>query len=287
MSKTILVTGATGNLGGAVAEALAARGFRVRAASRHPEKVAAKEAVEAVSLDFEDPSTFDGALAGVEGAFLIAPPMDPEAPAKLKPLIKKAKTIGVEHIVFTSALGVDQNEQAPLRVIERALMASGVHYTILRPNFFMENFSTGFVAPMITHNGGIFLAADDAKTSFISTRDIAKVAAIAFAAQHRGKEYNLTGPEALDHTQVAGLIGEAVQKKIAYHALAEEAMLQGARDNGMPEPAVQYMAVLYGVVRAGYMAVVTDDVERVTGHKPVAFAEFVKANANCWKTGQA
>jgi uncharacterized protein YbjT (DUF2867 family) len=287
MSKTILVTGATGNLGGAVAEALAARGFRVKAASRHPEKVAAKAAVEAVALDFEDPNTFDGALAGVEGAFLIAPPMDPEAPAKLKPLIEKAKTAGIGHVVFTSALGVDQNEQAPLRVIERALMTSGIRYTILRPNFFMENFSTGFVAPMIKHNGGIFLAAGDAKTSFISTRDIAEVAAIAFAAQHHGKEYNLTGPEALDHTQAAGLISEAVQKEIAYHALAEEAMLQGARDNGMPEPAVQYMAVLYAVVRAGYMAAVTDDVERVTGHKPVTFAEFVRANVKCWKTGQS
>jgi uncharacterized protein YbjT (DUF2867 family) len=283
MLKTILVTGATGNLGRPVVEALAARGFRVKAASRHPEKVAARQGIEPLKLAYEEPGAFDAALARVDGLFLVAPPMDPEAPAKIMPLLAKAKTAGVKHIVFTSALGVDQNEQAPLRVVERALMNSGVRYTILRPNFFMENFSTGFVAPMIKHNAGIFLAAADGKTSFISTRDIADTVAVAFAAQHYGKEYNLTGPEALDHTQVARMITQAIGREVAYHALSEEAMLQGARDNGMPEPAVQYMAVLYSVVRAGYMAVVTDVVEKVTGHKPVFFAKFVKDNSACWK----
>jgi uncharacterized protein YbjT (DUF2867 family) len=283
MSKTILVTGATGNLGRAVVKALVAKGFRVKAASRQPEKIAAREGVEAVALDYEAPSTFDGALAGSDGLFLVAPPLDPEAPAKLIPLLAKAKTAEVKHIVFTSALGVEQNEQAPLRVVERALMNSGVHYTILRPNFFMENFSTGFVAPMIKHNAGIFLAAADGKTSFISTRDIADTAAVAVASQHYSKEHNLTGPEALDHAQVAGMITQAIGREVVYHALSEEAMLQGARDNGMPEPAAQYMAVLYSVVRAGYMAVVTDVVEKVTGHKPVSFAEFVKDNSASWK----
>jgi uncharacterized protein YbjT (DUF2867 family) len=88
-------------------------------------------------------------------------------------------TAGVDHIVFISALGVDQNEEAPLRIIERHLMNSGVNHTIIRPNFFMENFSTGFIAPMIAQ-GGVFLAAGDGKTSFISTRDIAEAAAVAF-----------------------------------------------------------------------------------------------------------
>lgn len=283
MSKNILVTGASGNLGRDVVAALVDKGFRVKAASRQPEKLAAREGIEVVALDYESPNTFDGALAGVDGVFLVAPPMDPEAPAKLAPFIEKAKEAGVGHIVFTSALGVDQNEQAPLRVIERALMESGIQYTILRPNFFMENFSTGFTGPMIRHNAGIFLAADDAKTSFISVVDIANVAAVAFADQHYGKEYNLTGPEALDHAQVARIVGDVIGREIAYHALPEEVMLQGARDNGLPEPAVQYMAVLYSVVRAGFMAAVTDDVEEITGSKPVGFEVFAKGNAKCWQ----
>ena len=283
MTDTILVTGATGNLGRSVVQALRTTGFRVKAASRHPETIPSAENVEAVRMDYDDPSTLAPALAKVKGVFLVAPPMDPEAPAKLEPVIEKARTLGVEHIVFNSALGADQNEQSPLRIVERALIASGVNYTILRPNFFMENFSAGFVSPMIKSQGSIFLAAGEGKTSFISTKDIAEVAATAFAKKLFGKEYNLTGPDALDHTEVARIISRAIGKKVTYQPLSEEAMLQGARQAGMPEGAVQYMRVLYAAVRAGYAAAVTDDVKLVTGRKPMSFEAFVEMNKAYWQ----
>jgi uncharacterized protein YbjT (DUF2867 family) len=208
--------------------------------------------------------------------------LDPEAPAKLNPVIDQAKSEGVAHIVFISALGADQNEAEPLRIIEKHLMSSGVNYTILRPNFFMENFSTGFIAPMIAQ-GGIYLAADDAKTSFISTADIAAVTVSAFAEGHYGAEYNLTGPEALDHSQVAGMISEITGKTISYPALPEEAMLAGAREQGMPEGAVAYMAILYQAVRSGWVAAVTDDVQKATGRPAITFGEFVRKSADHWR----
>ena len=282
MKDVLLVTGATGNLGREVVKALLPEGYTVRAGTRNVEAIQSTEHLEAVKFDYTDASTFDKALLGVRGVLLVAPPMDPEAPAKLIPFIEKAKETEVKHIVFISALGVDQNEQAPLRVIERTLINSSIDYTILRPNFFMENFSLGFIAPMIKQQAGIFLAADDGKTSFISTKDIAAVAVKSFADGLYGKKLNLTGTEALDHTQVAKIIGDKIGKTITYHALAEETMLQGARDQGMPEGAVQYMAVLYAVVRAGYMAAITDDVEKVTGRMPVDFKDFVNNNAESW-----
>lgn len=283
MNANILVTGATGNLGRAVVDALVQRNFSVRAAARNPEKLEVPSNVERVKFDFTAADTVDAAFAGVHGLFLIAPPMDSEAPAKLVPVIEKAKAKGMKHIVLNSALGADQNEQSPLRIVERALMQSGVPYTIVRPNFFMENFSTGFIAPMIKHQRGIFLAAGDGKTSFISTRDIAAVVATAFGQKLMGQEYHLTGPEALDHAQAAKLISEALGQAVVYHALPEEAMLQGARDNGMPESAVQYLGALYSAVRAGYCAAVTDDVTRVTGQSPVSFPEFVEASRARWQ----
>jgi len=173
-SKKILVTGATGNLGSAVVKALTRKGFDVIAESTNPVKAEIPRDVEAVKVVYEEPDSVDTAFKGFSGLFLIAPPMDPEAPSKLIPVIDKAKAAGAGHIVFNSALGVDHNEEAPLRIIEQYLKASGVNYTILRPNFFMENFSTGFIAPMIS-DGGIFLVAGDGKTSFISTKDIAEV----------------------------------------------------------------------------------------------------------------
>ena len=281
--KRILVTGANGNLGGAVVRALANSSMTAIAAGTQPEKMQMPQGMEVRKIDYTQPDTVAAALNGVDGIFLVAPPLDPEAPAKLIPVIDQAKAAEVRHIVFNSALGVDQNETAPLRVVEKHLMASGLEYTILRPNFFMENFSSGFVAPMISQ-GGIFLAAGDAGTSFISVADIAAVAATAFEKEQFGTEYNLTGPAALDHVQAAKIISEASGRQIQYHPLTEEAMLQGARDQGMPEGAVQYMGILYAVVRNGWMAAVTDDVEKAIGRPPTTFGEFARLHAAVWKS---
>lgn len=279
--KTILVTGASGSLGRAAVAALAAGGFNVRAASRHPQQ-AASPAVQAIHFDYTDPATHRPALEGVDGVLLIAPPLDVDSPAKLIPVIDRARELGIGRIVLNSALGVDADENAPLRRIERHLAASGIAHTVLRPNFFMENFTTGFLAPMV-RQGEIFLAAADGRTSFISTADIAAVAAEAFGGGHDGCEYNLTGPEALDHAEVAEIISRAAGRTVSYHAISEEEMLQGAMQNGLPESAAGFMGLLYGVVRNGWAAGVTDDVGRVTGRPPVSFAEFARQSAAAWK----
>jgi uncharacterized protein YbjT (DUF2867 family) len=130
--------------------------------------------------------------------------------------------------------------------------------------------------------GGIFLAAADGKTSFISVADIAEVAAAAFENGLVSKEYNLTGPEALDHNQVAAILSKVSSKFITYKAIPEEAMLSGLRGTGMPEGAVQYVGVLYNAVRAGYTGAVTQDVETVTGRKPTTFETFAQQSAAVW-----
>lgn len=272
--EKVLVTGASGNLGSAVMKTLAGAGFAVLAASRKPESNPGK-GITPVRFDYETPSTYDAALAGVTKVFLVAPPLDPEAPKKLIPFIDKMKTTSVNHIVFNSAMGADASEDAPLRKVERHIMKSGIKYTILRPTFFMENFSTGFMAPMIKA-GGIFLAAADGKTSFITVQDIAEVAKAAFVKGLHDQAFILTGPEALDHTQVAQLISKALGKTIVYTPLPEEAMLKSAREHGMPEGAVQYMAMLYHAVRSGWTAQVTDDVMKTTGRPATSFAEFAQ-----------
>lgn len=283
MSATILVTGATGNVGRETVQALSRAGNIVRAASRTVKPTATGENIRAFLLDYTDSGTYAAPLKGVAGLFLVAPPLDAQAPSKLLPFIKAVKASGVRHVVFVSALGVNLNEQAPLRILEHAVMDSGIGYTILRANFFMENFSTGFIAPTIRHQRGISLAAGEGKTSFISTKDIAAVAAKVFATGPQAKEYNLTGPEALDHAQVATILSRTIGREIRYHALSEDAMLQGARDQGLPEDVVQYLGALYAVVRAGYMATVTNDVESVTGTKPIHFEAFARSNSSFWK----
>jgi uncharacterized protein YbjT (DUF2867 family) len=237
--------------------------------------------VEVVRFAYEDAGSHGPALQGITGLVLIAPPLDAEAPGKVVPVIDRAKATGVGQVAFISALGVDAVEQAPLRKIERHLMASGLPYTILRPNFFMDNFTTGFLAPSVKQ-GAIYLAAADGKTSFIAAADIAEVVATAFRKGLLGKEYNLTGPEALDHATVVGIISKVSGRTVAYHAISEETMFHGLRGLGMPEGAVQYVGVLYGAVRAGYAATVTQDVEAVTGRQPQAFEAFARQHATHW-----
>jgi uncharacterized protein YbjT (DUF2867 family) len=111
--NTVLVTGATGSLGRAVVTTLCAKGLKVKAAARNLAKAAFPAGVEAVKFDYQASGTFEAALKSVEGLFLLAPPLDPDAPAKLNPVIDKAKATGVKHIVFISAFGVDAVEQAP------------------------------------------------------------------------------------------------------------------------------------------------------------------------------
>ncbi len=281
MIQPILVTGASGILGRAITAALIEANIPVRQAVRHAGK--AKPGSESVRFDYNDPSTFRPALTGVEGLLLMAPPLEPNAPALLRPLIEQAKESGVRHIVFISAFGVNANEQAPLRVVEHLVIGSGIPYTILRPNFFMENFSEGFLAGAIKAQNSIFVAAGDGKTSFISVKDIAAVVLAAFRTPLAGQELNLTGPEALDHAEAARIIREVSGRPVAYLPLTEEQMVAGARAQGIPETAIVYLTVLYGVVRAGYSAAVTPDVERATGRQPVTFLQFAGQTSAAWQ----
>ena len=279
--KKIFITGASGNLGRAVVTTLKSNGIGVRAASRDPGKLSPGLGVEAVAFDYTNRATHGLAMDGIDGLVLIAPPLDSEAPVKLKPVIDTAKSKGIRHIVLISALGVDAVEQAPLRKVERYLMASGVPCTILRPNFFMENFSTGFLAPMVKQ-GTIFLAAAEGRTSFISVADIAEVVTTAFRKDLGSEEYNLTGPEALDHSGVAAILSKVSGRTVTYQDIPEEAMLKGLRDTGMAEGAVQYVGVLYSAVRAGYTAAITPDVQKVICGTPTRFEDFARRSATAW-----
>lgn len=277
--RLILVTGASGILGRSVVQALTEANLPVRRGVRNP----AKAGTSAVHLDYLQPDTIDPALEGTRGLLLMAPPLDPDAPGKMKLVIERAKKAAVGQVVFISAFGVNFNEQAPLRIVEHQVMDSGIPFAILRPNFFMENFSEGFLSGTIKGQNGIFLAAGEGRTSFISVRDIAAVAAICFSSQANKQELDLTGPEALNHAEVAAIISEVSGRPVVYHSLTEEQMVAGARAAGIPQPAIGYMMVLYGVVRAGHAAAVTGDVQKAIGRPPISFREFAERKASVWK----
>lgn len=285
MDHSILVIGATGKLGSEVTRQLIAKDLKVRVGVRKPDQYQSPSSrVEAVRFDFDDPTSYCPAFDGIEKLFLIALPLDPEAPMVLAPVVQAAKQAGVKQVVFTSALGVDQNEAAPLRKVERMLEASGIGHTVLRPNFFMDNFSSGFIAPMIQDAAGIYVAAESAKTSFIAATDIAAVAVACLTEdRHVGKAYNLTGPEGLDHAEIAAAISAVSGRAVVYQPISDSAMRQGALENGLQKSSVDYLSVLYDATRAGYLAATTPDVQEVLGRPPVSFKEFAQTNRTVWQ----
>ena len=281
MDGLVLVIGATGTLGKAIVTAALDAGLSIRQAVRDTAR--ANKAAEAVQFDYADAATIAPALQDVSAVVLQAPPLDANAPALLGPAITAAKDAGVKQIVLISAFGVNHNEQAPMRIVEHLVIDSGVPYTILRPNFFCENFSEGPQAGTIQGQNAIFLAAADGKTSFISVKDIADVAVAAIQQAATGQEVELTGTEALDHNEVAKIISEACGRTITYHAITPEQMSEGAQSHGMPEPMVAYLGMLYGVVRAGHAAGIAPFPESLAGREPTSFEAFAE-QAN-WSGG--
>lgn len=286
MSDKTLVTGATGRVGAKLAELFIARGGDVRAAGRDPSAVSAAlpGIAEAVAFDFERPGTFAPALKGTAKVFLIARPGDNHSDEAAMPFIDAAVKEGVRLIVDLTAMGTEQDETFTLRRMERYVEASGIPFVHLRPNWFMQNFSSGPMLADIRATGALHLPASDAKLSFIDVRDIA---AVAFAAltedRHAGNAYTLTGAEALDHYEVVGILSRASGRAIAYLPLSEEAANAALRKAGVPDALIERWTEFYRKVRQGFCAPVTHDSERILRRPEIRFEQYAKDHAAAWK----
>src|SRR5438128_6022315 len=210
MSKPVLVTGATGTIGRDVARLLSENGVSVRAGVRDQAK-AKKQFGADIGLapfDFENQKTFSEALEGIEKVFLL-PPLLPNQLEVMNAFVDAAKRAGVGHIVKLSAIGVD-DETRPTAVKwhganEQHIRESGLAFTFLRPNSFMQNFITYFPP----RNGALYLPWGNGSASFVDTRDIASVAAeVLTSAGHEEKIYTLTGSATLGIAEVARILSE-------------------------------------------------------------------------------
>lgn len=259
-------------------------GVSVKAATRNPAQYAGSAGVTPVEFDLEQSETFEPALAGVDRVFAIAKSGDAQPQAKLNPLIDAARSAGVRHVALLTARGVEMSEDIGLRKVERHLMASGLAYTILRPTWYMQNFSVGFIRPMIAQTGAIFLAAGDGKTSFIHTDDIAAVAAAALTRPgHEGQEYTLTGGRALSYGEAADIISAASGRPIGYVPISSDQMRQSLIGGGWPPESADFMTGLFYPVQQGWAAGVSPDVALVLGRQPITFEQFAAENAAVWQ----
>lgn len=284
MGAKILVSGATGNVGAEIVKLLATQGQPMRAAGPHVASIQQQfgPAVEAVRLDFADPTTFGPAFAGIDRLFLLRPPAIANVSRLIFPALQAAQRAGVRHIIFLSLLGAEHNRVVPHYKIEQYLVNSGLAYTFLRASFFMQNLNTTHRAELQKHSE-IFVPAGRGKTSFIDVRDIAAVAAVALVEEgHVNQAHALTGSEALDYDQVAAILSQVLGRKITYRNPSLLHFVWYQRRQGTPWPLIAVMAGIYTTARVGWAGRLTEETQRLLGRPPIRFAQYAADYRTCW-----
>jgi uncharacterized protein YbjT (DUF2867 family) len=286
MAEKILVTGATGQVGRALVKRLLSDGVEVKAATRRPDVARGLfgAGAEVVELDFDVTATWDAAVQWADRVFLAPPPFDPHGDERLVPFLDWAVQSGARHLVLLSAMGIEARERLHLRRIEHRVERTGVDWTFLRPNVYMQNFARGFVARTIREEGAIRLPVGAAHVSFVDGRDVAAAAArVLEDDRHFGRAYTLTGPEALDHVQVADLIGRAADREVRYEPVGEDAMREYLADAGWPDGQADTFAGLMAAIREGRRSDVTEHIEHLTGRPPTSFEAFAREHLDAWR----
>jgi uncharacterized protein YbjT (DUF2867 family) len=279
----IAVAGATGTTGRQVVAELLGRGADVRALTRDPEKaktILGRE-VQIAAADFERRDTLEVALRGAEVIYLLAAD-SPRMVQQEGNVMEAAAAAGVRRIVKQSALGADPG--SPIHLLcwhaqsERRLRASGLAFTILQPNFYMQNFSD--FAPSIVADGRFYAPMKAGRLSMVDGRDVAAVAAAALTeGGHAGATHVITGPQGLSFARAADELTAALGTEIRYLDLPPEDARQGMLDEGMPGWLVDDMIGLFQAFSQDHGAMVTDVVRRVGRREPRTFAEFARENA--------
>jgi uncharacterized protein YbjT (DUF2867 family) len=274
-ANRVLVLGATGKTGSRVAGALSGQGVSVRTAARGGADI---------HFDWNNPATFEGALQGVTGVYLVSPVMRVDFAGVVSDFLDQAEHAGVQNVTYLSAYGM---EHAPAEVALRAVeldleSRSSFTHSILRPAWFMQNFSETFLKPA---DDEIVVPSGTGAEAFVSAEDIASVAAATLAEpeRHADRAYAPTGPESLTLGQAAQIISAAAGRTIVYRDTDRTEWVDAMVRSGVPAEYGEVLRTLTETMANGRGAQPNGDVLAATGAAPVSFADFAAKTAPAWK----
>jgi uncharacterized protein YbjT (DUF2867 family) len=276
----ILITGATGTVGSEVVKRLSAQGVQVRAVTRDPRKAEANQLpnVHFVQGDFEDADSMRRACSDVDRAFLLTNSTERTENQQLA-FTRVAKQSGIRHIVKLSQLHADTNSPGRFlryhAAVEAAVQASGLTFTFLRPNLYMQGLLN--FRQSIRDKSAFFAAAGDARISAVDVRDLADVAVAALTtSRHDNKIYALTGPDALTFAEMAHQLSRAIGRTITFVDVPPESMRAALADLGFPAWQADGLLEEFAMYRRGEAAGVEPGVREALGHPPRSFDEFAR-----------
>jgi len=281
----ILVMSSTGKVGQEIIRELHKAKADYRAATKSLERANALWDFPApiVYFNYDEPATFAPTLEGVTRLFLLHPEDRPGRHHTLFTFIDAVARAGVKEIVFMSALGADLRPTDPLCQLEQSVVRSGVPHTILRPNWFMQNFNTQDLQQINTQNE-LRLPSGEARLSLIDTRDIAAVAAkLLLKGGQSGKAYTLTGGEALSYGTVAARLSAIANRTITHISPTPANELQRMKDMNWDAELIYFMEWLFEDIQRGYTANVTSDVQELLQRPPRTFDQYLHDYAPVWQ----
>jgi len=279
----ICVTGANGTLSSEVIRQLEAAGSPFRAAYFSKERADAARAkgIEAAVIDYNRPETLRSAFQGCETLFLLGPNAVNQTDLELN-AVEAARLSGVGRIVKQSIMRAAERAYSLTKIhrqAEQAIEGSGLGWTFLRPNSFMQNTIT-FMGHTIRTEGRFYSASARARISHVDVRDIAAVAVQALTAPgHEGRMYTLTGPEALTYDEMADELSNTLQRPIRHVDLSPSELRAAMLADGLPEEIADRMLDLERLFREDQASEVTRDVTQLTGREPRRFREFARETA--------
>ncbi|PCI05151.1 MAG: ergot alkaloid biosynthesis protein [Hyphomicrobiales bacterium] len=277
MFEHILVTGGTGKTGRRVTERLRAEGLTPRIATRSPKDE------DAVRFQWQDPTTFEDAFRGVQAIYLVAPTDTLDTMGAMQPGLEAAIEAGVKRFVLLSASSIE--EGGPMMgAVHGWLRANAPEWAILRPSWFMQNFSEGQHLAPILDDSAIYTATQDGCVGFIDAEDIASCAAVLLTAPKvENTDYILTGPEVISYDSVAEILTRQLGRTIEHKRLTREGIAQRFLDLGFPESYANTLAAMDDTIAGGSEDRVTGNVKVLTGREPTSVDTFVERNVNIWE----
>lgn len=272
----VLVTGGTGKTGSRLVQLLGEGGVPHRIASR-------KSAVTSNSIQFDwtDPATYPAALEGIGAVYLVAPTIEGSPANIMIEFCEAALAQGVDRFVLLSA-SLEPEGGPFLGQVHTWVKANAKEWAVLRPSWFMQNFSEGQHTATIATDQAIYSATGTSKVAFVDAADIAKSAfGVLTQDVAPNQDYVLTGPKAMSYDQIAEIISTATGSPVKHVNLSSSELASRYMSSGYPELLSQTLAAMDELIASGVEDRTTDDVLTTSGGQASSFEAFAQ---NAWRT---